>query len=449
MNKTELKKNWNKVLSLLPQDQMTRIRIDTWFRPLQPYRLHEEGGVIYFSSPDGDNFTAGLVRRNENMLGPAVEQVFGRPYRIEVRDQKETEEPAGDIPEEGGFFNPRYSFENFVSGPNNRLAVAVCLAVADEYSREYNPLFIYGGSGLGKTHLLHAIGQEVRRKHPEKRILYISSEAFVNEYVNFARTNKMEEFREKYRKLDILLFDDVQFIAGKKETENELFHTFDSLYNAGKQVVFVSDKPPKELGDIPERLITRFQMGMIADIQPPDYETRKAILIKKAEQEALTLDPDMMDVLDIIAQNIPSNIRELEGALNRVVAQGALTGEKITKQLVRKVLTEVFHTKSSEITPTAIKKEVANYFGIKVSEIESSKRSRYIAYPRQIAIYLIRKHTNLSLPRIGEEFGGRDHTTILHSYDKISEEIRLSEDLRKTVDILEHHLTEEFSTETV
>jgi len=273
-------------------------------------------------------------------------------------------------------------------------------------------------------------------------VLYVSSEMFTNELIKAISEKKNEAFRNKYRTVDILLFDDVQFVQGRESTEEEVFNTFDTLYHTGKQIVFSSDRPPKELGNIPDRLRSRFTWGMVADIQSPDYETRMAILTKTAEIDGIVVTENITEVLDVIAQNIQTNIRELEGAFTRVIAHASLTNEKITKEFAKSVLKEVFTIKNKEISPSLIKKTLAGFFGIKGSELESAKRSRNIVYPRQIAIYLIREKTNYSLPKIGEQFGNRDHTTIRHSYEKIIEELRTSEELRTTVSNIERLLTE-------
>ncbi|MCF0150223.1 MAG: chromosomal replication initiator protein DnaA, partial [Firmicutes bacterium] len=334
--------------------------------------------------------------------------------------------------------DPRYTFDTFVAGNNSRLAYAASIAVAEGYDKKYNPLFLYGSSGLGKTHLMHAIGQYVKKNSPKKKVLYVSSETFTNELILAIQNKTQQEFKEKYRSVDYLLFDDVQFIAGRRSTEEELFATFDALYASNKQIVFTSDRPPRELGDIPERLISRFSWGIIADIQVPDYETRMAILKNKAilEEQDVT-DPNLLASLDMIAQSIQTNIRELESAFTRVLTFSTLTSQPITKDFVRTVLSEVYHTRSSEITPEAIKSCVADYFGVKVSDLEGSTHARSVAYPRQIAIYLIREKTNISLPKIGELFGGRDHSTILYSYTKVKKDIKKTPELQKTIDNIE------------
>ncbi len=436
MTKTEFKSHWNEVLAQL-RTSMEPVKVNTFFSVLNPSKVSERNAVLYFTTMQNSSIYQNSINKYEAEWKPVVERIFGKSYTIKVIDSDQNlpeEDMEESIFNEDNLLNPYYTFDNFVAGPNNNLALAASLAIADGYDKRYNPLFLYGGSGLGKTHLMHAIGQHVMKNRPKKKVIYISSETFTNELISAIQNKTQEKFRNKYRKADYLLFDDVQFIAGKESSEEELFNTFDALHAAGKQIVFTSDKAPKDLGGIPERLITRFQWGMPVDIQPPDYETRMAILKNKASMNDLEITPELLDVLDVIAQNIQSNIRELEGAFTRVLAHASLTGETITKEFAKSVLTEVFNTKTKELTPSFIKETVAKYFGIKISEMESQKRTRSIAYPRQIAIYLIRKNTNYSLPNIGEFFGGRDHTTILHSYEKINEEIKTNQEVKNTVE---------------
>ena len=283
---------------------------------------------------------------------------------------------------------------------------------------------------------MHAVGQYILRKNPKKRVMYVSSEAFTNELVSAIQEKSTEKFRNKYRKVDVLLFDDVQFISGKTATQEELFNTFNDLYNARKQIIFTSDKPPQELDGIPERLTSRFGQGLPVDIQTPEYETRVAILKNLALLNDIKLTPEVNDLLDLIAQNVTSNIRDLEGAFTRIYATSKLLDKPLNKDLAKMVLTDIFNTKTKEITPDTIKKEVAKYFGVKVSDMESEKRAKNIAFPRQIAIYLIREHTNYSLPQMGKLFGGRDHTTIRHSYEKIAEQIKTDRELQDTVEMI-------------
>jgi len=444
MTKAELNRNWETVLKLLAEN-VTSVSMQTWFAPLKPVRVNEkEGKLILSTYAGGDMLISYIETRYRSVLAEAIKQAFQMDLKPVIMLPEDIEEKSDFVTSftDELYLNPKYNFNNFVVGSNNRLAHAVCLAVAEGYSKEYNPLFLYGEAGLGKTHLMHAIGQFILSANPKRKVLYVSSEMFTNELIKAISEKKNEAFRNKYRTVDILLFDDVQFVQGRESTEEEVFNTFDTLYHTGKQIVFSSDRPPKELGNIPDRLRSRFTWGMVADIQSPDYETRMAILTKKAEIDGIVVTENITEVLDVIAQNIQTNIRELEGAFTRVIAHASLTNEKITKEFAKSVLKEVFTIKNKEISPSLIKKTVAGFFGIKVSELESAKRSRNIVYPRQIAIYLIREKTNYSLPKIGEQFGNRDHTTIRHSYEKIIEELRTSEELRTTVSNIERLLTE-------
>jgi chromosomal replication initiator protein len=315
----------------------------------------------------------------------------------------------------------RYTFDSFVIGPSNRFAHAAASAVCDSPAKAYNPLFIYGGVGLGKTHLMHSVGHKIIQRLPKAKILYISSEEFTNQLIGAIQNRTMVKFREKYRSVDILLIDDIQFIAGKEATQEEFFHTFNTLYDAHKQIVVSSDRPPKEIRSLEERLVSRFEWGLVTDIQPPDFETRMAILRKKSEKETILL-PD--DVYYFLAEKIKSNIRELEGALIRVVAYAKLIGRDISVDMVKEVLKDMIREGDKKITIDMIQKKVCEYFDIKLSDMKIKKRSRAIAYPRQIAMYLARQLTDYSLPEIGEHFGGRDHTTVMHAYDKIKNDLK-------------------------
>jgi chromosomal replication initiator protein len=315
----------------------------------------------------------------------------------------------------------RYTFDSFVIGPSNRFAHAAASAVCDSPAKAYNPLFIYGGVGLGKTHLMHSIGHKIIQRLPKAKILYISSEEFTNQLIGAIQNRTMTKFREKYRNVDVLLIDDIQFIAGKEATQEEFFHTFNTLYDAHKQIVVSSDRPPKEIQSLEERLVSRFEWGLVTDIQPPDFETRMAILKKKSEKETILL-PD--DVYYFLAEKIKSNIRELEGALIRVVAYAKLIGRDISVDMVKEVLKDMIREGEKKVTIDMIQKKVCEYFDIKLSDMKIKKRSRAIAYPRQIAMYLARQLTDHSLPEIGEYFGGRDHTTVMHAYEKIKNDLK-------------------------
>lgn len=327
--------------------------------------------------------------------------------------------------------NNKYTFESFVVGNSNRFAHAASLAVAESPSKAYNPLFIYGGVGLGKTHLMHAIGHLINDNNKNLKVVYLTSEKFINELISAIKDDKNIEFREKYRNVDVLLIDDVQFIAGKERTQEEFFHTFNALHESNKQIILSSDRPPKEIKTLEERLCSRFEWGLIADIQPPDYETRIAILKKKADVDKLNI-PN--DVLIYIATKIKSNIRELEGALLRVVAYTNLTNSTVSLDLAKEALKDLINTKNSKtITIEYIQETVANYFDLNIDMLKSQRRTQNIAFPRQVAMFLCRKLTDSSLPKIGENFGGRDHTTVIHAYEKIQNKIDSDQDFNNII----------------
>ena len=331
-----------------------------------------------------------------------------------------------------GLLNPKYTFDTFVIGNSNRFAHAASLAVAEAPAQAYNPLFIYGGVGLGKTHLMHAIGHYILNQNPKSKVVYVSSEKFTNELINSIRDDRNDEFRNRYRNVDVLLIDDIQFIAGKERTQEEFFHTFNALHESNKQIILSSDRPPKEIPTLEDRLRSRFEWGLIADIQPPDLETRIAILKKKAKVENLNVENDVMLY---IATKIQSNIRELEGALIRIVAYSSLTNKKVTVELAEEALKDIISsTQPKEITVDLIKEVVSKNFNIKMEDFSSKKRTRAIAYPRQVAMFLCRDLTDLSLPKIGDEFGGRDHTTVIHACDKISDDIESDPNFKRKMD---------------
>ena len=338
--------------------------------------------------------------------------------------------PSPIAPGDASTLNPKYTFDTFVTGKSNQLAHAASLSVAENPGHSYNPLFLYGGVGLGKTHLMHAIGHRILANHPEMRVLYVSSEKFTNDLINSIQDNHQEAFRDKYRTIDVLMVDDVQFVAGKSSTQEEFFHTFNALHDDNKQIILSSDRPPKELEKLEERLRSRFEWGLITDIQPPDLETRIAILRKKATVDHLDVPNDVMFT---IANRIDTNIRELEGALTRVVAYASLMKQPITSAIAEEALKDLFPTKTKEVTLEIIQEVVASYFGIQVDDLHAKKRNRSIAYPRQVAMYLCRELTDSSLPAIGQFFGGRDHTTVLHAYEKIKKEKETDEKLHSTL----------------
>jgi chromosomal replication initiator protein len=333
--------------------------------------------------------------------------------------------------------NPRYTFDAFVIGSGNQFAHAACQAVAERPSKAYNPLFLYGGVGMGKTHLMQAIGHEIKKRLPQAAICYVSSEKFTNEMINSLRYDKMTSFRDKFRNVDVLLVDDIQFLAQKERTQEEFFHTFNALHESMKQIVIASDRPPKELAEVEDRLRSRFEWGLIADIQPPDLETKVAILQKKAEQEKVTLPTD---VALYVASNIRSNVRELEGALIRLVAHSSLIGAEITLPYAQQVLKNFIDSQARKVTIESIQKATAEQFGLRLAEIKQKNNSRAIVYPRQIAMYLAKHLTEASLPEIGRQFGGKHHTTVLHSVEKIEEVRKNDKDLNRLLNKLTEQL---------
>lgn len=444
MKKKELKKIWDAALTLL-EEELTRTAFETWVVPLKPINIDEQNRK-FFLSTEGEMGKSILENRYRQTVDNCLSQILTEPYKTVFLLAEEidgVQDDAQYTPYTDELdLNPKYIFSTFVVGNNNRFAHAASLAVANNPSNAHNPLFLYGDAGLGKTHLMHAIGHSIRKNFPQLKVLYVSSEMFTNELIKAIRENRQMEFKNKYRSIDVFMLDDVQFIENKDSTQEELFHTFNTLFQANKQIIFTSDKPPSKMKTLEERLTSRFSMGLVADIQPPDYENRVAILTKKAEVDEVYITDNVLDVIHIIAEKIPSNIRELEGAFNRIVAYANLSNEKISKELAQKVLQDVFVSKEREITPDMIKRQVAKHFNIKLADMDSSKRSRNIAFPRQIAMYLCREMTTLSLPKIGEVFGGRDHTTVLHGCEKIAKDLAASEDseLQLTIESLKNEL---------
>lgn len=438
----QLNEIWQKTLGLL-KNELTEISFNTWIKTIDPMSL--TSNTINLAVPA--DFNKGILEsRYQALIKNAIKQVTFKEYEIAFivpsqdnlnKMAKQAENTNNSEDSTLSILNPKYTFDTFVIGNSNRFAHAAALAVAEAPAKAYNPLFIYGGVGLGKTHLMHAIGHYILGQNASQRVLYVSSEKFTNELINAIKDNRNEEFRSKYRNIDILLIDDIQFIAGKERTEEEFFHTFNALYEANKQIILSSDKPPKEIS-LEDRLRSRFEWGLIADMQAPDLETRIAILRKKAQLENLNV-PN--DVMVFIADKIVSNIRELEGALNRVIAYSSLTENEITVDLANEALKDILSAnKTRVLNCVTIQEVVARYFDIRPEEFKSKKRTRDIAYPRQIAMYLCRDLTDMSLPKIGEEFGGRDHTTVIHACDKISEEIESNSETRRAVNEIKRNL---------
>lgn len=425
---------WTKIIDKY-KSQITRHVYDSFFVPVEPIAFQ---GNTLFILADNSPFIQEVLEQNHAANIKAILKGLGYKNAkfIVLTDREELSAYPPDqetIREKYNHstLNQRYSFDTFVKGESNKFAHAACIAVAESPAKAYNPLFIYGGVGLGKTHLMHAIGHYIGANNQKAKILYLSSETFINELVNSIKDDNNEAFRMKYRNVDILLIDDIQFIAGKEATQEEFFHTFNTLYNANKQIVISSDRPPKEIPTLEDRLRTRFEMGLIADIQPPDFETRIAILRKKSLIENKEI-PD--DVIIYIAKNIKSNIRELEGALIRVIAYSDLIKKEVSYELACEALKELFSSSSeNKLNASSIQEQVAKAFSVKMEDFQSKKRTRNIAYPRQIAMYLCRELTDMSLSNIGNEFGGRDHTTVIHACEKIIQDMEKDIELRQKI----------------
>jgi chromosomal replication initiator protein len=420
---------WDQVLTRI-ETKVNRHSFYTWFKPTA--FVAEREGAIRVRVPNA-LFRDWLTKHYAVVIEEALTEVqragspvvfvtddIGAPLvpQIPEPEPEVEEEPSGD---DLGILSPRYSFDTFIVGSSNQFAHAACRAVAEAPSRSYNPLYIYGGVGLGKTHLMHAIGHYVVTHLKNLKLTYISSERFMNEMINAVRYDRILDFRERYRSVDVLLVDDVQFLAGKEGTQTEFFHTFNALYDSQKQIVISSDCPPHEIPQLEERLRSRFEWGLIADIQAPDLETKTAILKRKAETEGVPL-PD--NVAIYIAGKIKSNIRELEGSLIRLIAYASLTGREITLPLAQDVLRNVLQNDDRAVTIEGVQKAVADHYSLKVAELKSKNNSKSVALPRQIAMYLCKALTNASLPEIGKSFGGKHHSTVIHSIRKV-------EDLRK------------------
>lgn len=450
----ELKELWEKTLNII-KGELSEVSFNTWIKSCEPISMFSD--TIRISVPNA--FTQEILeKRYKDLVANSIRAICSKLYNIEfliaseiqnTEEEKSEKQSNKKIKEDTKVIvndemntnlNPKYTFDSFVIGNSNRFAHAASLAVAESPAKAYNPLFIYGGVGLGKTHLMHAIGHYVLQNNPSAKVVYVSSEKFTNELINAIKDDKNEEFRTKYRNVDVLLIDDIQFIAGKERTQEEFFHTFNALHDANKQIILSSDRPPKEIPTLEDRLRSRFEWGLIADIQVPDFETRMAILKKKADVEKLNV---ANEVMVYIATKIKSNIRELEGALIRIVAYSSLTNREITVDLASEALKDIISKKQGKhITIEIIQDVVANYFNLRVEDLKSQRRTRNVSYPRQIAMYLSRKLTDMSLPKIGEEFGGRDHTTVIHAYEKISDNLNRDESLQHTIDDLTKKLTQ-------
>lgn len=443
----ELKEKWSSILSYLKEDQeMSEVSFTTWLLPLE--LISAENNVVTVLYPGAHNNMDYVEKKYKFFIQVAIEEITGIKCDLHfINADSEEELPASkkkkSLSAEAAKanLNPRYTFDTFVVGSNNKMAHAASLAVAESPGVRYNPLFIYGGVGLGKTHLMQAIAHFILKQNPSAKVLYVSSEKFTTELIDAIRNKNnvtTAEFRDKYRNIDVLLIDDIQFIANKESTQEEIFHTFNTLYEAKKQIVFSSDRPPKEIPTLEERLRSRFEWGLTADIGSPDYETRMAILRKKEEMEGYNIDNE---VIKYIATNIKSNIRELEGALTKVVASSRLTNRDITLEMAKETLKDhISPFQAREITSKLIIEVVADHFNITPSDLASEKRTKDIAYPRQIAMYLCCDMTKDPLKTIAAALGKRDHTTVIHGREKIAKDLLTNETLKYTVDMLKKKL---------
>lgn len=434
---------WEKIKEFLAKE-LSEQAFKTWFGPVQCLSLDAEAMTL--SVPD-NYYGLWLKNHYEGLVQEGLRALSTTPQAREIRYQVSSTIPtpselASSFPENDSEplappvtamvdLNKNYTFDHFVIGPGNRFAHAAAMAVVEAPARNYNPLFIYGPVGLGKTHLMQSVAQEIKRKNPGFKVLYISSEKFTNHLITSIQKRTTQEFRNKYRNLDLLLIDDIHFLAEKEATQEEFFHTFNTLYDAHKQIVVSSDRPPKDIPGLEERLVSRFGWGLVTDIQPPDFETRVAILKKKMEKETVCV-PD--DVAYFIASKIKSNIRELEGALIRVVAYCSLTGATLTLGRAQEILKDSLKEEEKKINIDQIQHTVADFFNLNISDLRSKSRTKSVVLPRQIAMFLIRTLTGHSLPEIGQYFGGRDHTTVLHSYQKISRDIEKDMVFRRKIE---------------
>ena len=433
---------WNDILSTVKKEHdISDISFDTWMRPLDVYAV--EGNVLYILAPF-EPMALGYIQKKYYLpLKVAIGEMTGEEYDIQFilpenaksLSVKKTAKKVSSLNGSNSNLNPNYTFETFVVGNNNRFAQSAALAVAESPGETYNPLYIYGGPGLGKTHLMHSIGHFILDQNPDTKVIYVTSEEFTNEVIDSIRNgnaSSMSKFRDKYRKVDVLMIDDIQFIIGKESTQEEFFHTFNALQTQGKQIILTSDKPPKEMEILEERIRSRFEWGLMADIGIPDYETRMAILRKKAESDNFNIDDE---ILNYIANNIKSNVRELEGALNKLLAYNNLCKEVITMEIAQQELQNIITPdKPREVTPQLIIEVVTEHFNISMDQMISRSRSSEIARPRQIAMFLCNKMTDSSLDVIGSFLGGRDHSTIIHGIKKIKEEYESNDNTKALID---------------
>ena len=442
--KNTIEAKWDEILKFLISEYgITDVSYNTWLKPLRVYDVKDHVITIVINDERIGPPSLNVIKNKyELLLKVSIEEILNEHYDInfilasqmDIMSSKNKSSSAGKTNILPSFLNPRYTFDTFVVGGNNEFARAAALAVAENPGEIYNPLFIYGGVGLGKTHLMHSIAHFVLSQNPDTKVLYVTSEKFTNELIDAIQKKTTTQFREKYRSIDILLIDDIQFIIGKESTQEEFFHTFNTLHESKRQIIISSDRPPKEMLTLEDRLRSRFEHGLMADIQPPDYETRMAILKKKEELDGNRIDNE---VLKYIANNIKSNIRELEGALTKIVAFSKLKKRELNVELAEEALKDIISPNEKKIITTELIVDVvAEHFNISASDIYSKNKSRNISYPRQIVMYLARHLTDNSVTDIGKSLGNRDHSTVIHGYDKISKDIEKDPSIHNTIDVL-------------
>ena len=445
--KNFITEKWDTILSLIIQQQgLTEVAVNTWIRPFKVYGVTEDTVTFVLDQPLNDERAISFVKMKfyDLFIQQAIFELTGKNYSVDFILQKdlnkapEQVKPVKIQPENkvASNLNPKYTFDTFVVGNNNKLAHAASVAVAEAPGVSYNPLFLYGGVGLGKTHLMHSVAHHILQNNKEAKVLYVTSEKFTIELIDSIKHDKNQQFRDKYRNIDVLLIDDIQFIIGKESTQEEFFHTFNTLYEAKKQIIISSDKPPKDMITLEERLRSRFEWGLTADIQSPDYETRMAILKKRAELDGLDI-PD--EVMEYVANNIKSNIRELEGALNKICVYANLTkkNEPITVDIAEEALKDLISPDAKkEITPNMIAEIVASHYHITMDDLISKKKNKEIAYPRQITMYLCRKLTDAPLQTVGNMLGKRDHSTVIHGIEKIENDLKKNQSLQNNINVL-------------
>lgn len=440
-----VQQKWNEILEAVQKEyQIQDISYKTWIKPLKID--HIENNTIYILTQEDSDLGINFIRKKyEKPLLVTIAEITGQEYNLEflvIGAATQTAQEEVKVNKSSNL-NPKYTFDSFVVGNNNKFAHRAALAVAETPGKAYNPLYIYGGPGLGKTHLMHAIGNYILQENPEKKVIYVTSEEFLNEVIESIRstnnTTAMTKFRNKYRKVDVLMIDDIQFIIGKEATQDEFFHTFNALHSAGKQIILTSDRPPKEMKTLEDRIRSRFEWGLMADIGYPDYETRMAIIINKVETEHINLNED---ILRYIGENIKSNIREIEGAINKLAAYSRLENKEITMDIAREELQNIISPdKPREITPQLIIEVVAEHYDLSMEQMTSNARAKNIAKPRQIAMYLCKQMTSVPLEAIGNLLGGRDHSTIIHGANKISEEYEKDGDLRQQIETIKKKIS--------